>query len=139
MKGIASVLELLLTGIILILAFLHFFPQYSIRTNWDSALLELSVKDTLNTIDRLNKTYDFSIMACQGSEFETFMNKTFSPVYSDEAYVWWKEVENLDDQGGISCRVPYFTKGKKETIVDVVVIDDTFYVYSFTLGLGYPY
>jgi len=140
MKGIVSVLELLLTGIILVLAFLHFFPQYSIRTNWSSALLDLSVIDTLNTIDRLEKTYDYAIAECQDSEFEVFMNNTFSPEYSNEVYIWWKDISDIDGSE-ISCDAPYFTEAKKETIVDVFEnpTTDDFYVYSFCLGIGYPY
>ena len=78
MKGIINILEFLLTGAILILAFLHFFPQYSIKTEWSSTLLGLSVIDTLNTIERLNKTYDF---ATDSGEFQSFMNKIYSPQY----------------------------------------------------------
>ena len=135
MKGVVSIIELLITGVILILAFIHFFPQYSIRTNWSSTLLDLSVKDTLNTIDRLNKTHDFAVASIEGNEFEAFMEKLYSPEYTNQAFVWWKEVNGL----GASSSVPYFTEAKKETMVDVIVIDEIFYVYSFTLGLGYPY
>ncbi len=138
MKGIVSILELLITGVILLLAFTHFFPQYSIKTKWSSELLDISVKDTLTTTDRLNKTYDYATASCQGSDFETFMNNIFSAEYSSEPYIWWKEVSNIDGNE-VSCDTPYFTEAKKETMVDVVVVDETFYVYSFTLGLGYPY
>ncbi len=135
MKGVVSIIELLVTGVILILAFIHFFPQYSIRTNWSSTLLDLSVKDTLNAIDRLNKTHDFAVASIEGNEFETFMEKLYSPEYTNQTFVWWKEVNGL----GASSNVPYFTEAKKEAMVDVIVIDEIFYAYSFTLGLGYPY
>jgi len=137
MKGLINILELLLTGIILIIAFFHFFPQYSIRTNWSSVLLDLSTKDVLSTIDRLDKVYNYSI---DNDEFEMFMNKIFSPEYSGEPYIWWKEVHNLPG-GESTANIPYFVEAKKETIVDVYVdpSDDKFYVYTFSLGLGYPY
>ena len=138
MKGLINILELLLTGVILVLAFFHFFPQYSIRTNWSSVLLDLSTKDILNTIDRLNKTYDYSIATGVGNEFEVFMSEVSSPEYSGESYVWWKEIHNLPN-GINTTNTPYFTEAKKETIVDVVVIDEEFYVYTFSLGIGYPY
>ena len=141
MKGLINILELLITGIILILAFFHFFPQYSIRTDWSSVLLGLSTKDVLNTIDRLNKTYDYSIDNDDGvinTGFEILMNKTFSPEYSGEPYVWWKEIHSLPN-GINTTNIPYFTEAKKETIVDVIVIDGEFYVYTFSLGMGYPY
>ena len=138
MKGLVNVLELLLTGVILILAFIHFFPQYSITTGWSSVLLDTYVVDTLNTIDRLDKTYDYAIASGDPNEFEQFMNKTFSPYYTGQSFIWWKEVDNLPG-GQDTSRKPYFTEAKREAIVDVVDIGGTFYVYSLSLGLGYPY
>ncbi len=139
MKGIISILELLITGVILVLAFVHFFPQYSIRTNWNLVLLDLRVRDTLTTIDRLNKTYDFSIAAGTGNQFETFMEKVYSPEYFKQTLVWWKEIHGSSYDQFRNSSIPYFTQAQKETIVDTIVIEDTFHVYSFTLGLGYPY
>ncbi len=139
MKGIISILELLITGVILVLAFVHFFPQYSIKTNWNSALLNLQVRDTLNTIDRFNKTFDFSTASGTGNQFEIFMKKLYSPEYTNQTLVWWKEVHGSSYDQFRNSTIPYFTQAKKETIVDVFNNGDTFYVYSFTLGLGYPY
>jgi len=136
MKGIVNILELLITGVILILAFLHFFPQYSIKTNWSSVLLDSLVKDTLSTIDGLNKTYDFAISL--GPEFEDFMEDLHTPPNTNQTYVWWKEVDNLPGGHDTSNR-PYFRKAKEETMVDVIESGDDYYVYSFTLGMGYPY
>ncbi|MBD3155939.1 MAG: hypothetical protein GF368_04780 [Candidatus Aenigmarchaeota archaeon] len=141
MKGVVSILELLITGIILILAFVHFFPQYTVRTNWSPALLDTIVTDSLSTIDNLDRTYDYAIDNCQGSGFETFMENTFSPDHSNEVYVWWKEVEDFNDgMNEVNCPAPYFTEAKKETMIDVFEdSDDNFYVYSLSLGMGYPY
>jgi len=61
MKGIVHIIEVLMTGIVLVLAFMFFFPQYSIKSKWDTVLLAVKVRDTLNTVDRLNKTYDFGL------------------------------------------------------------------------------
>jgi hypothetical protein len=139
MKGLMSIIEVLLTGMILFVAFLHFFPQYVIRTKWDSIALQVKVRDTLNTIDVMNKTYE---LATNKDKFEVFMNSTFKPEQTGGVVVWWKDINGL---GATNEPVPYFTKGYKEDIVDVVnttegCIDNNCYkVYSFTLGLGYPY
>ncbi len=134
MRGIVSILEVLLAATVIIVSFLFFFPQYSIKTEWDTALLETSVKDTLNTIDRLNKTYDF---ATNTQAFNDFMNSAFSPQYTGVAIVWWKEVENLSE--GSNSTIPYFTRAYKDTIVDVVNTTSGFKIYSFTLGLGFVF
>lgn len=139
MKGIISILELLITGVILVIAFLHFFPQYSIKTNWNSVLLDLQVRDTLTTIDRFNKTYDFSIATGTGNQFETFMEKLYSPQYTNQVLIWWKEIRGMSYDQFKNSTVPYFVQSSKEAIVDVFVFNDQFYVYSFSLSLGYPY
>ncbi len=139
MKGIASVLELMITGVILVLAFIHFFPQYSIKTNWSSTLLGLQLKDMLTTIDRMNKTFDYSIATGPNSQFENFMGGIYSPQYSKQTLVWWKEIHCSSYDQFRNSTVPYFTQSQKETIVDVFVDNDIFYIYSFTLTLGYPY
>jgi len=115
MKGsIISVIEVMLTGIILILAFYYFFPQYVIRTKWDRALLSVKVMDVLKTIDDLNRTYEF---AMDTDGFNNFMGNVLRPEYHG-AMVWWKETNDL---GGYTedMDIPYFTQGYKETIVDV--------------------
>jgi hypothetical protein len=133
MKGIMSIIEVMITGVILFVTFLHFFPQYVIRTRWDSVFLQVKVRDTLNTIDRLNKTYE---LATDSDEFQGFMNSTFLPERTGGVVVWWKDVSGDVE---ISEPVPYFTKGYKESIVDVVNTTTGYKVYSFTLGLGYPF
>jgi hypothetical protein len=133
MKGIMSIIEVMITGVILFVAFLHFFPQYVIRSRWDSILLQVKVRDTLNTIDRLNKTYE---LATNPDKFQEFMNSTFFPERTGGVVVWWKDVEGLDVP---EEPIPYFTKGYKESIVDVVNTTTGYKVYSFTLGLGYPF
>jgi hypothetical protein len=134
MKGIMSVIEVMITGLILFVAFLHFFPQYVIKSKWDKALLVIKVRDTINTIDRLNKTYDFAI---SNDEFNAFMNRTFLPEKTGGVVVWWKDV--INNPQAQTYQTPYFTEGYKESIVDVYNITDGYHVYSFTLGLGYPY
>ncbi len=133
MKGLMSIIEVLITGMILFVAFLHFFPQYVIRTKWDSIMLHVKVTDTLNTIDRLNKTYDF---ATDSDDFNDFMSSAFQPEETGGVVVWWKAVDGLDVTNE---PIPYFTRGYKESIVDVVNTTSGYKVYSFTLGLGYPY
>ncbi len=134
MKGIISILEVLLTALILILAFLHFFPQYVVKTNWKSALLETSVIDTVNTIDRMNRTYEY---ATNSTAFNQFLSGVYSPQYTGTALVYWKVVNDLSE--GLNSTVPFFTKGYKETMVDVANTTTGYKVYSFTLGLGFVF
>ena len=124
----------MLTGVILVLAFYHFFPQYLIRPKWDRVLLSVKVRDTLNTIDGLNKTYDF---AKNSDEFNQFMENVLDPKYHG-AMVWWKQTKDLSGYTE-DMDIPYFTEGYKETIVDVINTTSGIDIYTFTLGLGYPY
>ena len=133
MKGIMSIIEVMITGIILFVALVHFFPQYCIRSDWSKAFLMQKVRDTLNTIDRLNKTYEFA-KAGNKAEFEKFMNSTFKP----EALIWWREVRDLDGQADI-LEIPPISEGYREFIIDVVNTSSGFDVYAFGIGLGYPY
>jgi len=137
MKGIMSIIEVMITGMILFVAFLHFFPQYTIVSKWDKALLVVKVRDTLNTIDRLNKTYDF---ATNNVMFNDFMNRTFLPEKTGGVVVWWKVVKG-DNIGAPDYTIPYFTEGYTESIADVYndTTTGTLKIYSFSLGLGYPY
>lgn len=128
-----SIIEVMITGIILFVALFHFFPQYSIRSEWGRALLMQKVRDTLNTIDRLNKTYEFAKLANK-VEFEKFMNATFK----HEALIWWREVRDLDGQPDI-VEAPSISEGYREFIIDVVNTSSGFDVYIFGIGLGYPY
>ncbi|MBS3052424.1 MAG: hypothetical protein J4428_03570 [Candidatus Aenigmarchaeota archaeon] len=134
MKGIISILEVLLTALILILSFLHFFPQYVVKTNWKSALLETAVIDALNTVDRMNMTYEF---AKSNTQFNQFINSVYSPKYTGTALVSWKNIEDLSE--GSNTTIPYFSKGYKETMVDVVNTTTGYKVYSFTLGMGFVF
>jgi hypothetical protein len=141
MKGLINIIEVMITGIILLLAFLHFFPRYLVKSEWNNVLLTIKVKDSIQTIDNLNKTF---IFAKDSSEFDDFMGDVFLPEYTG-AVIWWKEINQVDgdnfmsEQGITNTQIPYFTEGYKETIVDVVNTTSGYHVYSFTLGLGYPY
>ena len=136
MKGIISILEVSLTAFILILAFLFFFPQYSIKTRWDDALLKVTVRDSIYAIDSMNKTYDF---ATNTTAFNEFMNATFNPQYTGTALVWWKDIQNLTE--GQDSQVPYFSRAQKTMIIDIVNKTPTagYDVYSFTLGMGFVF
>jgi len=140
MKGIMSIIEVMITGMILFVAFLHFFPQYTIKSKWTNTLLIVKVRDTINTIDRMNKTYVF---AKDSVAFKNFINRTFLPENSGSIIVSWKNIDNetFITEEGLSPNepTPYFTEGYKESIVDVVNTSTGYHVYSFTLGLGYPY
>lgn len=123
----------MITGIILVLAFLHFFPQYAVKTNWDKILLGEKVRDTLNTIDRLDKTYELAINPIA---FNTFMENLFQPEQINVTMIWWSEVDGLEVT---NPSIPFYAEGFTESMVDVVKTASGYKVYSFTLGLGYPY
>jgi hypothetical protein len=134
MKGVMSIIEVMITGIILLIAFLHFFPQYTIKSKWNPALLNVKVRDTIKTIDRLNKTYQF---ATDLNKFDNFMNSVFLPEETGEVTVWWRNVYGISAPQDTT---PYFTEGYKESMIDVYnTTTDGYHVYSFTLGLGYPF
>lgn len=135
-KGIISILEVMVTGVILILAFIHFFPQYSIKTKWDRALIGITVRDTLNTIDRMNKTYE---LATDTVKFNQFMGNLFKPEQINTTMIWWKKTEGLEPIYIEDMPTPYFTEGYVEMMIDVVNTTSGYKVYSFTIGLGYPY
>lgn len=141
MKGVISMIEVLITGTILLLAFMHFFPKYLIQSKWDNVLLVVKVRDTIQTIDNLNKTFEF---AKDSNEFEDFMDSIFPPEFTG-AMIWWKQIEQVEgdnfmsEEGITNDPIPYFTEGHKKTIVDVVNTTSGYHVYSFTLGLGYVY
>lgn len=123
MKGIVSLIEVGIAGIILMVAFLHFFPKYSIRSNWDRVLLFTKVKDTLNVIDNMNKTYEF---ATDSDKFNNFMKNVFSPEETG-VIIWWKQIKGLDESQE-STSIPHFTQAQKATIVDVTdkIFEDDF-------------
>jgi len=134
MKGVMSIIEVMITGLILLIAFLHFFPQYTIRSKWNSALLSVKVRDTIKTIDRLNETYEF---ATDLNKFDNFMNSVFLPEETGEITVWWRNVYGI---AAPPDSTPYFTEGYREAMVDVYnTTTNGYHVYSFTLGLGYPF
>lgn len=135
MKGsIISIIEVMLTGTILIVAFYFFFPQYVIRPKWDRVLLSVKVRDILNTIDGLNKTHEY---ANSTTKFKSFMENITDPSIHG-ALVYWKETKDLS--GYIEdMDIPYFTEAHRETMVDVVNTSSGIDIYTFTIGLGYPY
>ena len=78
-----------------------------------------------------------------GGEFDNFMGNVFTPSASG-AMIWWKNIQSphpyfLNEEGITNRDVPYFTEAQKTTIVDVVNTTNGYRVYSFTLGMGYPY
>lgn len=141
MKGIIDMIEVLITGIVLLLAFVHFFPRYVIESKWNSLLLTVKVRDTIQTVDNLNKTFEF---AKDTSKFEDFMDNIFLPEATG-VMIYWKQIEQVEgdtlmsEEGITNDPIPYFSEAYKETIVDVVNTTSGYHVYSFTLGLGYPY
>jgi len=140
MKGIINIIEVMTVGIILLMALIFFFPHFSVKSDWNSVLLSVKTKDTLKTIDNMNKTLEF---AKDESEFDNFMENIFTPA-AGAAMVWWKRIESstpnfLVEQNIINEDVPFFTEAQKTTIIDVVNTTYGYRVYSFTLGLGYPF
>jgi len=129
MKGsIISIIEVMLTGTILIVAFYFFFPQYVIRPKWDRVLLSVKVRDILNTIDGLNKTYEY---AKSTTKFKSFMENITDPSIHG-ALVYWKET---DLSGADDMDIPYFTEAYKESIVDVFINRSEYSVDPYTVAL----
>ena len=121
MKGIVSLIEVAITGVILMLAFFHFFPKYSIKSNWDTVLLDTQVKDILNVIENMEKT---NIYATDKQEFDLFMQNVLA-TSEQGAVIWWEDTEGL---GLEDPQIPHFTKAQKATIVDAtdVIFNDDF-------------
>ena len=136
-KGFVNFLEIVFVAIIVVMAFLHFFPQYQIKTDWEKKLLEIELRDTMVTIDRLEKTHEF---ATDKDKFQNFMNNIFGSDISDSygtVYLWWDRVEGIDN--GESLPVPYYTRGAEKTIIDTFPEGSKSINYTFTVGLGTPY
>lgn len=112
MKGIVNIIEVAITGMILVLAFFHFFPKYSIKSNWDNVLLLTQVKDILNVIDNMDRLHTY---ATNTQEFNEFMENILA-TSEKGAVIWWKQTDGL---GFENPRIPHFTKAKKATMVDV--------------------
>ncbi|MEM0473631.1 MAG: hypothetical protein QXF88_02850 [Candidatus Aenigmatarchaeota archaeon] len=130
MKGVTALLEATLAGVLIIMIFLYFLPQYSTKSEWSSAFLQMTVNDVILTIDNSNQLYNF---ARNTNQFDSYMNRMFS----NSVYVWWKDIENLPT--GTDTQRLYFTKAKKATMVDVVNVNGNLVFYSFTLYMGYVF
>jgi len=131
MKGVTTILEATLAGTIIIVLFIYFFPNYQSKNDWGNVLLQITTQDILNVIDLTGNTYNFAV---NNNAFDQFMKTMFA---DNSAYVWWKDIENL--QNGKDTNVLYFSKAKKATFIDVVYEGNNFRVYSFTLYIGYVF
>lgn len=130
MKGVTALLEATLAGIVIVMIFLYFFPQYSTKSEWSSAFLQATVNDVLLTIDNSGQLYNF---ARNTQQFDNYMNR----IFSNSVYVWWKDIEDLST--GVDTQRLYFTKAKKATMVDVVNVNGNLVFYTFTLYIGYVF
>lgn len=140
MKGIINIIEVITVAIILLMALIFFFPHYSVKSKWNSVLLSIRVRDTLNSIENMNKTLEF---AKNQNTFDNFMKNIFTPSTSG-AIIWWKDIQSptpnfLIEEGIDKQPIPYFTEAAEEKIIDVVNTTYGYRVYTFTLGMGYPY
>ncbi|MCX8178992.1 MAG: hypothetical protein N3D75_04155 [Candidatus Aenigmarchaeota archaeon] len=130
MKGVTALLEATLAGVLIIMIFLYFLPQYSTKSEWSSVFLQMTVNDVILTIDNSGQLYNF---ARNTNQFDSYMNR----IFSNSVYVWWKDIEGLPT--GTDTQRLYFTKAKKATMVDVVNVNGNLVFYSFTLYMGYVF
>jgi hypothetical protein len=74
MKGVVTLLELLLVILILITSFAIFFPRFTYESKWEDALLFLKGRDVILTMDRNKTLYENSF---NFSSLQNFLGKIF--------------------------------------------------------------
>jgi hypothetical protein len=130
-KGIITILEVIITSGILLAAFNFFFPRYRFETNWRRALLITVQRDSLVTMDRLNKTYEF---INNPTELENFLNKTLPA-----PYLWWVTISFSNGTKKDLIPPASITFGQEVSYLDVDYFDSDFEAYEITLIAGYPF
>lgn len=73
-KGFLNILELIIVVTILIAAYSFLFPRFAYVTEWDGALIRIQGRDTILTIDRMGKLYDYSFNT---TGLDDFLNRLF--------------------------------------------------------------
>ncbi|MHA1744031.1 MAG: hypothetical protein ACTSV6_07255 [Candidatus Heimdallarchaeota archaeon] len=68
-KGFVNILELIFVLVALFIAFNVLFPGFAYRNKWDRAQLLLLNRDTIITMDRIGKLYEYSFDRSKLSDF----------------------------------------------------------------------
>jgi hypothetical protein len=86
-KGIVSIIEMVITAIILLTAFSIIFHKNVYLTNWDKVMIMLNGRDFTTMIDRSGKLYYYSY---NQTALKYEINKILGP-----AFISWLETNNL--------------------------------------------
>lgn len=86
-KGLISIVELIIAGIILFVTFSIFFPGFTYTSKWDRALLVSRARDSFITLDSMNNLSAYSFD--QNATYD-FLNQTFY----DSNLIFWSQTEN---------------------------------------------
>jgi hypothetical protein len=60
MRGVVSIVELVIAGIFLLTMFSVLFPRFTYEHRWEEAMLLLRARDIILTLDRYGKLYEYS-------------------------------------------------------------------------------
>lgn len=74
MKGVVSIMELIIAGIFLLTIFSVLFPRFAYEHRWEEALLLLKARDIILTLDRYGKLYEYSF---DSGGLSHFLSKIF--------------------------------------------------------------
>lgn len=130
-KGIITILEVIITTVVLLAAFNFFFPRYKFETSWKRALLITIQRDSLITMDRLNKTHEYIDNV---TKLENFLNKTLPA-----PYIWWAKISFSNGTKRDLIAPTSITFGQEVSYLGVDYFDNDFETYEITLVAGYPF
>lgn len=115
-KGFINILELIFTMITLFIAFQVLFPGFSYGNRWNNALLLLTSRDIILTLDRVGSLYDCSFNA---TRFSDFLNKVI-PIEKTNLIGWSETDGTIKSNLTIACNC---TKDQRDLL------------YNWTTGL----
>ncbi len=95
-KGIISIIEMVITAVVLLTAFSIIFSQNVYTNNWDRANLILNGRDIVTTIDNLGRLYYYSY---NQSALSDFLLNTLGP-----SFIFWSETDGfIKNKLSIAC------------------------------------
>jgi len=98
-KGVINLVEMITVVVILFIAFSVFFPGFVYKSRWNDAYVVLLSRDTIITIDRLGKLYNFSFSA---SSLQKYLDLTLPTNKTN--LIGWSEVDGvIKNQLTIAC------------------------------------
>lgn len=95
MKAQISIVEMIISAIIIFTTLTILFTKVSYQNRWDEALILLKGRDAVLTIDRIGKLYNYSF---DSDSLKNFLNKSFKEtnlVYQSETEGTLKQVINV--------------------------------------------